>query len=111
MPREAIIPHDSMAAHVVDSLSDIGSVECKRFFGGWSLRLHGKQFAMALNDRLYLAVDKILRADLIARGSSPFRYEKSGRTVTVEKYYEAPPELLDDPEMLQDFVRRILASG
>lgn len=94
---------------MIDSLQDLGQVECKRFFGGWSLRHKGRQFAMVMEGKLYFAAGSGLRADLAALGCEPFSYEKAGGTVVVSRYFTAPPDCLDDPRMLCSYVRRILA--
>lgn len=97
--------------HLHEQLSELGAVECRRFFGGWGFRRHGVQFASVLRGRLYLHADATLRAALADAGSEPFRYEKKGRTVTVERFQSMPEEALDDPEALLDWARRALAAG
>jgi len=48
---------DEFTAHVVDMLRLIGPVQTARFFGGLALKLHGRQFGMLMNRRLYFVVD------------------------------------------------------
>jgi DNA transformation protein len=90
-----------LVAHILDVLSQLGPVDCGRFFGGWSLRVHGVQFAMVMRDELYLSVDDSLRQELIAAGCSPFSYSKAGRRVVTAKLYAAPGGCLDDPDELR----------
>jgi DNA transformation protein and related proteins len=92
---------------VIDSLAHIGQVECKRFFGGWSLHLDGKQFACVIRDELHFSVEGKVRDELIAAGSAPFTYEKADRTVIVAKYQSAPSACLDDPEVLCEWVSKL----
>jgi DNA transformation protein and related proteins len=92
----------------MDGLSDFGSVEVRRFFGGWSLRHQGVQFAMVIGDQLYFSVEGALREELIALGSEPFTYGKDGRTTIVGKYQTAPLSCLEDPDELRQWVNRIV---
>ncbi len=111
MPIKAKAPRSSIVDYVIDSLVDIGDVECKRFFSGWSLRLHGIQFAMVMRDQLYFSVDEPLRAELTASGSVPFTYGKAGRTVIVNKYQTVPLACLDDPDELRRWVIKLVKAG
>ena len=85
----------------------MGTVDCKRFFGGWSLHLLGRQFACVIRDELYLVAEGAARDALIAAGSVPFTYDKSDRRIVVAKYQGAPPACLDDSELLCGWVRRL----
>jgi len=93
-------PPTGIAAYVIDCLADVGPVECRRFFGGWGLRLHGTQFAMVMEDQLYFSVAESFRIELKVEGCVPFSYGKRGRTIVVEKYYTAPLACLDDVDEL-----------
>jgi TfoX/Sxy family transcriptional regulator of competence genes len=55
---------------------------------------------------LYLHTDDVNRAAFEAMGAAPFRYPGAGRTVTVERYFEAPAEVVEDPERLRAWVER-----
>lgn len=95
-------------AYITDCLGDIGRVECKRFFGGWSLHLRGQQFAMVMQGQLYFAAQGAARDALIAEGSMPFSYEKADRRVVVGKYLTAPSACLDDADALCRWTARVL---
>jgi DNA transformation protein and related proteins len=105
-PKKAT-PRSGIVDHVIDSLAHIGPVECKRFFGGWSLHLHGKQFACVIRDELYFSAEGKVRQELIAAGSEPFTYDKVDRTIIVAKYQSAPSACLDDPEVLCEWVSKL----
>ena len=102
---------DSTMVHIMDSLGDMGSIECRRFFSGWSLRYGGVQFAMVIGDQLYFSVEGALREELVAQGSEPFTYDKGGQTTIVAKYQTAPEGCLEDPDELQAWVRRLLQAS
>lgn len=99
-------PPPELVRHLADRLSPLGEIAAARFFGGWQLSLHGRPVLYLLRDRLWLPCDAALREALIAEGSEPFRYEKSGREITVERFHELPPEALDDDEALLRWVSR-----
>jgi DNA transformation protein len=92
-------------AHAV--AEEIG-VECRRWFGGWSLRRGGEQIAIVM-DTLYLRVDDALRTHLDSTGASrPFRYHhRDGREIEVNAYWAVPPQCLDDPAALHALIDRV----
>jgi len=53
-----------------------------------------------MNGSLYLRVDDRTRPAFEALGAAPFTYGARSKRVTVAKYYEAPSEVLDDPDLL-----------
>ncbi|MBJ7330351.1 MAG: TfoX/Sxy family protein [Solirubrobacteraceae bacterium] len=90
--------------HVTELLEPYGPpVEVKRMFSGWSLQREDVPFAMIL-DTLYLRVDNETRPAYVKAGCQPFRYANSKREVSVERYYSAPAEALDDGALLADLV-------
>jgi len=79
-----------MADYLAGELEAVGPIEIKRFFGGWSLRSRGEQFAIVM-DTLYLRVGGDLRASLERAGGRPFTYQAKGKTVSVGRYiYRSP---------------------
>lgn len=97
--------------HLYEQLASLGDVECRRFFGGWGFRCAGVQFAVVLRQTLYVVVDETLRRDLIDAGSEPFSYTKKTGPVTVERFYAAPEDCLDDPDVLRHWARRAIEAG
>ncbi|WP_322751968.1 MULTISPECIES: TfoX/Sxy family protein [unclassified Frankia] len=89
----------SLADHILDQLQPIDGVTLRRFFGGWALCHHDRQFAMVM-DTLYLRVDAAAGAAAEAAGAHPFTYRAAGRTVTVRRYYSVPDDVLDNRESL-----------
>ncbi|OCP09710.1 MULTISPECIES: TfoX/Sxy family protein [unclassified Ensifer] len=96
--------------HLRDELADIGFVQIERFFGGWAYLVADRRFAVSIKDRLYFRVDQPLREALAAAGCQPFTYDKGGKTVTVHRFYEAPPDCLDDRDALVHWAERALAA-
>ena len=98
-----------LALHFQDVLSPLQMVGVRRFFGGWALTCHGRQFAIVM-DTLYLRTDDDLRKTLSSRGSTPFSYRSGNRRVLVERYYTAPEEALERPEELCRLARRAITA-
>ena len=98
---------DSQFVHfVVENLQPLGPVVAKRMFGGHGLFLHDVMFALVAWDTLYLKVDEVNRPAYDARDLAPFSYVgQQGRAVTMS-YCEAPPEGLDDPDVLATWARQ-----
>lgn len=90
---------------VVESLRPLGLVVAKRMFGGHGIFLHNLMFALVAWDTLYFKVDDGNRHAYEAKGLEPFTYTgQQGRPMKMS-YWEAPPEGLDDPEILVDWGR------
>ena len=96
---------------MVENLQSLGPVLAKRMFGGHGLFLHDVMFALIAWDTLYLKVDEVNRPAYDERGLRPFSYVgQKGRTATMS-YCEAPPEGLDDPEILRTWASEAYAAA
>ena len=82
---------------VVEQLEGCGVISTKRMFGGVGIYCGDTFFALIANDVLYLKADETLAAAFISRDLPPFEYQQSGKKITLQ-YYQAPAEVLDDPE-------------
>lgn len=71
-------------------------------FGGVGIYASDLFFALLDNDTLYFKVDDTTRGGFEARGMGPFRpYGDAGE---VMQYYEVPEDVLEDPEVLANWV-------
>lgn len=90
-----------VAAHdlneILDRLSGLDDVISRPMFGGYGLYWRGIIFAMAHRGRLYFKVDEQSKPAFEALGMGPFR---PNERQTLKSYYEMPPEVLDDPDVL-----------
>ena len=102
---------DEYAAHLLDLLQPIGPVQTARFFGGIALKLHGRQFGMAMNGRLYFVVDDRTRPGYEQAGSKPFSYVTKKARVDVRRYFEVPDNVQEDPLALLAWARDALHSA
>ena len=98
----------------VDYLAELfegfGAVRSRRMFGGYGLYHRDVMFALVSDDVLYLKADDALAELFETRGLPPFQYPKGDRIVALS-YYEAPPELFDDPDAAATWARRAYAAA
>lgn len=99
------------ALELAESLSAMGAIEVKRFFGGFGLVLDAVQFAFVMKTTLYLRVDDTTRAAFVSSGAAPFTYATRSAQVKVASYYEAPVDALDDPQVLRGWAAKAYASA
>lgn len=98
---------DEFIAYVLDQLSGWGGVTARRMFGGAGLYRDGKMFALIADDVAYLKVDDSNRQDFLDAGCSAFRpYTDKPEEMS---YYEAPSDVLEQPQELVAWARRSLA--
>ncbi|VWC37497.1 competence protein TfoX [Burkholderia lata] len=86
-------------------LAPLGNVTVVRFFSGAAMRLDGVMFGFMSRGSLFLRVDDVNRPAFVAAGMGPFSYERPTRTVSLDGYYEAPADVLEDAGALFDWCR------
>jgi len=96
---------------VVKNLQTLGPVLAKRMFGGHGLFLHNVMFGLIAWDTLYFKVDDTNRPAYEERGLGRFSYVSQQGQATTMSYCEAPPEGLDDPEILRSWARDAYAAA
>jgi DNA transformation protein and related proteins len=74
-------------------------------FGGFGLRSGETFFGIIMDDTLYFAVDAASRSAYEDLGSKCFSYDSKNRTVESKRYFEVPPDVIEDPAQLVDFAR------
>lgn len=94
----------NLALDIAEHLREVCPIAVRRFFGGAALVIDGLQVGFVMKGSLYLRVDGLSRAKFEALGAAPFTYAGAARTVTVAHYYEAPAEIIDDPDKLRLWV-------
>ena len=104
-------PIDDFKDYIVeDILGHIEAVTAKRMFGGYSLYLDGKIFAMITSDTdLYFKVDDSNRAQYEKIGSKPFVYsgwKDPKRKPNTMPYWHIPEEIMEDREKIEEWVRQ-----
>lgn len=102
--------HSEFVEFVIDQMAPIGERRVRAMFGGYGVYQRDCIFAIIVDERLYFKVDSVTRAEFEAIGSSPFTYAARGKTVTMQ-YFEAPPEVFEEPEAMQSWARKALGAA
>jgi DNA transformation protein len=100
----------SFVDFVLEQLAGLGAVSSRRMFGGVGLYCSGKFFGLIAEGALYLRVDDRNRGDYLARGMSPFRPYRDRPEVSMS-YYQAPVEVIEDPDELVAWSRAALRAA
>jgi DNA transformation protein len=91
---------------VVEQMAPIGGrLRVRAMFGGYGIYLDDCFFAIIVDDRLYFKADSTTRGEFEAKDLKPFSYRVRGKLVTM-KYFEAPPEVFDEPEAMYLWVQK-----
>lgn len=101
----------ALAEEYAARIDGLGPVSVHRYFGGVSLRADGVQFGFVMKGVFYLKADEVSRGAFERHGCAPFTYAGGSGRVTVAAYYEAPGEVLDDPEGLSGWAADALRAA
>ena len=101
---------EHLAGRVRDLLSGAPDLVEKRMFGGVGLYCDGRFFGLIDDDTLYLKVDDVNRGDFLARHMAPFRPYKDRPELSMS-YYQAPVDVIEDPEQLVVWARASLRAA
>lgn len=97
----------SFLEFVLEQFQTLGGVRSRPMFGGHGLYRDETFFAIVHRGTLYFRTDPDSREEYLARGMQPFRPNPKQ---TLQRYYEVPSEVLEDPETLAQWARRALRS-
>jgi DNA transformation protein len=98
----------SYEARALDQLSELGDVTSRPLFGGFGIYWNDVIFGILFGERLYFKVGPESQGEYLARGMGPFRLNDRQ---TLKSYYEVPPEVLDDQEVLLSWAREAIRVG
>lgn len=93
---------------VRELLAPLGTLSGGTFFGGHAIKHGGRQFAMVMGNTLYFRVSDATRPEFEKRGSKAFSYATKAKLVQVRKYFSAPEELFDDPQLMLAWARQAI---
>ncbi len=93
---------------VLEQLRNSGRVVSRRMFGGAGLYLDGLFFALVSDDQLYFKVGDANRPRYEEAGSRPF-VPFPDKPERVMGYWQVPADVLEDPEVLRNWVREACA--
>lgn len=103
-PIKALTRKQAFAHFVVELMAGFGQVQAKPMFGGFGIYCQGLMFALIAQDQLYFKADAQSVGEFTARGLGPFVFESQGKA-TLIKYYQAPPEVYDEPDHMAHWAR------
>ena len=96
--------NEDFAQFVMEQMSGLRDVTLRRMFGGGGIFQDGKMFALVHEASLYLKVDEDSKVLFEERGMERFLPFKD-RPMRMP-YYEVPPEVLEDRDILERWSRR-----
>ena len=96
-------------------LSGVGSPTAKRMFGGWGISVDGVTIAViadlsklgGANEKLYLKVDDVTKAQFEAAGGKRFEMESKGKSMGMN-YYTTPDETMESSDAMLPWARLAL---
>ena len=91
--------------HVVERMAEFAPVQAKPMFGGHGVYWQGLMFALIAQEQLYFKADAVSVDDFTRLGLGPFTYEFKGKVGHL-KYYQAPPEVLDESDQMAAWARK-----
>jgi DNA transformation protein len=97
---------DDFREFVLEQLRAVTAVTWKRMFGAVGLYADSVFFAIVDDDTLYFKVGDASRARYVEAGSKAFQPYGDG-TQSVN-YFELPPDVLEDEELLREWMREAL---
>ncbi|HEY3270788.1 MAG TPA: TfoX/Sxy family protein [Geothrix sp.] len=97
----------SYRTYLLEQMGQIRPVTSRPMFGGLCFFTEGRAFALAADDTLYFKVDDSNRPDFIAAGMGPFLpFGDPGKPMG---YYQLPEEVLEDPDLLAEWMAKAIA--
>ena len=95
---------ENFCRFVLDQLDEMNDVHARPMFGGFGLYRGETFFGLISSDgRLYFKTDAATREEYVAQGMGPFR---ANERLTLKSYYEAPADVLEDPDRLADWAEK-----
>lgn len=103
--------HSEYLNYLVECMAFIQDLRVRAMFGGYGLYQDDLIFAIVVKDVLYLKSDAAIRNEFTRRGLRPFAYTVwSDKSVTMQ-YFEAPPDVFEQPEIMQEWTQKALGAA
>jgi DNA transformation protein and related proteins len=104
------------ADYCCELLSGVGSPVAKRMFGGWGISVDGVTIAVIAdlgklggsNQKLYLKVDDVTKAQFEAAGGKRFEMESKDGKLMGMNYFTTPDETMESPDAMLPWARLAL---
>ncbi len=98
------ISGDAFLDYVMDILSPLYTIKARKMFGGYGLYTNGKIFGLIARKELYFKANEKAAEWFMQFDSEPFSYERNGKIIKMS-YWKVPPEILEDQESLEQWLR------
>lgn len=95
-------PQPPFVKYVLEQFSILGEPTARAMMGGWVVYVDGLVCALIADSELYLKGGDNNIPRFEARGLKAFQPFDDPKMLM--KYYQAPPEIFEDPEALKDWV-------
>lgn len=100
---------DRFVEFACEQFAPLGVVTARAMMGGWVLYCDGVVFALIAAGALYLKGDTLTIPLFEARGLAAFRPFPDKPDVM--KYFQAPPEIFEDPDAMREWVGGAVEAG
>jgi DNA transformation protein and related proteins len=101
---------ESFKEFVRDQLAALPGLRLKAMFGGCGVYQANQFFGIIMDGRLYLRIDPHLANEYVARGLSPFTYQKGKRVISLN-YFEVPASVLENRDELLGAARQAIQAA
>jgi DNA transformation protein len=98
---------DSFRDFVLEQLSSIDALRCKRMFGGYGLYTGETFFGILFDGRLYFKTNPVTLPDYLAYNAPVFAPSEKQ---VLKNYREVPVDILEDSVCLQLWARKAARS-
>ena len=89
---------DSFCSYVLEQLSAMPDIHCRRMFGGYGLYQADRFFGILYQGRLYFRTDTNTRQMYMQRGMD---YFSPNARQSLKRYYAVPVEVIEDQDVLK----------
>ncbi|MDH3280738.1 MAG: TfoX/Sxy family protein [Gammaproteobacteria bacterium] len=90
--------------YLTEMFAEFGRVQFRKMFGGYGVFYDGLMIGLVADEMLYLKADAQSAVRFRERDCAQFSYRKGEQQVSMS-YYQAPPEVLEDPAELAAWAR------
>ena len=97
---------DDFRQFVLEQLSDLPDLVCRRMFGGYGLYQGEHFFGILHKGKLYFKTNAATKPNYEAYGMRPFQ---PSAKQTLKNYYEIPVEILEDADALCSWAKHAVS--
>jgi DNA transformation protein len=101
---------DAFLAHLHDLLNPLGDVSTRAMFGGYGVYLDGELVGVAMEEALYLKVDRETRLHFEAAGCEPYVYLGQAQPITMS-YWSVPDEAMESAQAMRPWAELARAAA